>query len=216
MNLKNKKSVILSILINGFLPLIIYKILMNYFPNLTSLIIATIIPCIGNLYEILKDKKIDVYAMFILFGFIIGIIAVLLGGGEKFLLLRESFITGIMGMVFLISLLLKKPLIYYFAQRFSNPDKNNKIDWEKRWNIPYFRHGMKLMTLVWGLGFILEAAIKVILVYTLSISEFLLVSNFVLYGIIALLIFWQVKYVKKFKKNISEKYINNKNNFNDK
>lgn len=75
---------------------------------------------------------------------------------------------------------------------------------------------MKLMTLVWGLGFILEAAIKVILVYTLSISEFLLVSNFVLYGIIALLIFWQVKYVKKFKKNISEKYINNKNNFNDK
>ena len=72
------------------------------------------------------------------------------------------------------------------------------------------------MTLVWGLGFILEAAIKVILVYTLSISEFLLVSNFVLYGIIALLIFWQVKYVKKFKKNISEKYINNKNNFNDK
>ena len=75
---------------------------------------------------------------------------------------------------------------------------------------------MKFMTLVWGLGFILEAAIKVILVYTLSISEFLLVSNFVLYGIIALLIFWQVKYVKKFKKNISEKYINNKNNFNDK
>ena len=138
MNLKNKKSVILSILINGFLPLIIYKILMNYFPNLTSLIIATIIPCIGNLYEILKDKKIDVYAMFILFGFIIGIIAVLLGGGEKFLLLRESFITGIMGMVFLISLLLKKPLIYYFAQRFSNPDKNNKIDWEKKMEYPLF------------------------------------------------------------------------------
>lgn len=48
---------------------------------------------------------------------------------------------------------------------------------------------MKLMTLVWGLGFILEAAIKVVLVYTLSISEFLLVSNFVSYGIIALLIF---------------------------
>lgn len=200
MNLKNKKSVILSILINGFLPLIIYKILMNYFPNLTSLIIATIIPCIGNLYEILKDKKIDVYAMFILFGFIIGIIAVLLGGGEKFLLLRESFITGIMGMVFLISLLLKKPLIYYFAQRFSNPDKNNKIDWEKRWNIPYFRYGMRLMTSVWGLGLIFEAIIKVILVYTLSISEFLLVSSFISYGIIALLIFWQVKYIKKFKK----------------
>lgn len=93
-------------------------------------------------------------------------------------------------------------IIYYFAQRFSKFDinKNNKTDWEKRWNIPYFRHGMKLMTLVWGLGFILEAAIKVILVYTLSISEFLLVSNFVSYGIIALLIFWQVKYVKKFKK----------------
>lgn len=210
MNLKNKKSVILSILINGFLPLIIYKILMNYFPNLTSLIIATIIPCIGNLYEILKDKKIDVYAMFILFGFIIGIIAVLLGGGEKFLLLRESFITGIMGMVFLISLLLKKPLIYYFAQRFSNPDKNNKIDWEKRWNIPYFRYGMRLMTSVWGLGLIFEAIIKVILVYTLSISEFLLVSSFISYGIIALLIFWQVKYIKKFKKNIYIKCSNDK------
>ena len=95
-------------------------------------------------------------------------------------------------------------IIYYFAQRFSKSDinKNNKTDWENRWNIPYFRHSMKLMTLVWGLGFILEAAIKVILVYTLSISEFLLVSNFVSYGIIALLSFWQVKYVKKFKKNI--------------
>lgn len=202
MNLKNKKSVILSIVINGFLPLIVYKILMNYFPSLTALIIATIIPCIGNVYEILKEKKIDVYAMFILFGFILGIVAVLLGGGEQFLLLRESFITGITGLVFLVSLLFKKPLIYYFAQRFSGSDKADKSVWEKRWEIPYFRYGMKLMTFVWGIGLVLEAVIKTILVYTLSVSTFLLVSSFVSYGIFGLLILWQVRYIKVFKNKL--------------
>lgn len=211
MNLNNKKSVILSIVINGLLPLVVYKILMNYFPSLTALIIATIIPCIGNIYEIVKDKRIDVYAMFILFGFVLGIIAVLLGGGEQFLLLRESFITSITGVVFLISLLFKKPLIYYFAQRFSGSNDANKADkstWEKRWEIPYFRFGIRLMTFVWGVGLILEAVIKVILVYTLTVSEFLLVSSFVSYGIIALLIIWQVRYGKIFK----NKLMNNKNN----
>ncbi len=192
-----KKTLIMSIIINGIIPLIAYKFFMHYMPSITALIIATMIPLADNLYHIIKDKKIDAFAMFILVGFIIGIIAVLLGGNEKFLLLRESFITGILGFIFLISLIFPKPLIYYFAERFSNSDKINKEFLEKRWESPYFRHSIKLITLVWGIALVLEAIIKVVLVFILSISAFLVISNFVSYGIIGLAIFWTISYRKK-------------------
>ena len=93
-----KKSIIISILINAILPLITYKILINHIPSsITALIISTTIPIIDNIYHIIKEKKIDIFASLIILGFIVGIISMLFGGSQKLLLIRQSYITAVIG-----------------------------------------------------------------------------------------------------------------------
>ncbi|MGR5864723.1 VC0807 family protein [Bacillus cereus] len=123
---------------------------------------------------------------------VLSIIAVLIGGNERFILLRESYITGIMGSVFLVSLLFSKPLIFYFARRFSN---NPQLDykWEQSASM---RRTFRVLTRVWGLTFLFEAMIKIVLVYSLSVETFLLVSTFITYSLIGLIILWTIHYVK--------------------
>ncbi|MTK13853.1 MAG: hypothetical protein F8N39_17855 [Clostridiaceae bacterium] len=170
---------------------------------MTSLMIATTIPLLDNLYHILKEKQVDPFAMFMLVGFVLSILALFLGGDEKVLLLKESLVTGVMGLIFIGSLFFSKPLIYYFAIRFTTSGGSaEKSAFEKSWELPYFRFVMRLMTAVWGASLLAEAIIKTILVFRLSVSAFLVVSQLVFYGTIGLTIAWTVLYRKHAKKRI--------------
>ncbi|XLM21574.1 hypothetical protein MKD33_05940, partial [Chromobacterium piscinae] len=55
-------------------------------------------------------------SMMVLLGIALSLLAMLLGGGEKMLLLRESLLSGLFGVAFLLSLLLPRPLVFYLAR----------------------------------------------------------------------------------------------------
>ena len=130
------KLVLPSVLINSILPLVLYHFFMIYFSSLNSLIIAITAPIFYNIYEVLKEKKVDAFGILMLASFAMGIGCVFLGGSEKFLLLKESFVTYILGFTFLITLLLKKPLVYYFILKFeSDKETFNKYNYLNK-NIP--------------------------------------------------------------------------------
>lgn len=190
---KNKKEIIITLVINLFLPFFIYILLKSHTSSIVALSCAACVPMVDSIYSLIKHRKLDAFSSFIFLGLVLSVIAAVIGGDERFILIRESYVTGIMGLLFLGSLLFSKPLIYYFAVRFSG----NKEGVRKRWQEePAFQKSLRLMTLVWGICLVLEAGIKVILVYTLSISVFLLVSPFVQYGMIALTIWWNIAYVR--------------------
>jgi hypothetical protein len=56
---------------------------------------------------------------------------------------------------------------------------------------------MTFMTLVWGFGLLAATAIACVLVFTLSIKTYLLVSPFVGYGIMGLLALWTVWFSRR-------------------
>jgi intracellular septation protein A len=193
---KGKTEVILSIIINAVLPYLTYHFLIKYTSSVTALSIAALIPLLDSLLSLVRTRKVDVFSTFIFIGLVLSLIAALIGGDEKFILIRESYVTGIMGFIFLASLLFGKPLIYHFAKRFAG-DKTKAIT---QWEYPNYRRVIRLMTLVWGLSLLLEASVKVMLVYNLSISQFLAVSPICMYGILGLTILWTVKYTQAMRK----------------
>lgn len=208
-NYKNniKKSIIISILINAILPLITYKILINYIPSITALIISTTIPIIDNIYHIIKEKKIDIFASLIILGFIVGIISMLFGGSQKLLLIRQSYITAVIGIIFLTSMFFPKPMVYYLAKKFINSQdkyvKNNKSTIDEKWKNPHFRFSMKFLTFIWGICLVLEAVCNISLVFILSISKYMLISPLVSYGFIGCAVFITFFYRKKIKSKFS-------------
>lgn len=191
------QTVLLSILINGVVPIIVYNLLLPHFASVTALMIATAIPLADNVIYISKHRKIDVFALFMLAGFILSIIAFFIGGNERLILLRESFVTGLLGLGFILSLLLSRPLIYHFALKFiAGDDSAKQNQFHEGWNLPYFRFVMRMMTGVWGIALLGEAVIKISLVYQLSVSAFLAISQIITYAIIGITILWTIWYRK--------------------
>lgn len=194
------KSVVVSILLNGLVPVAVYNLLLGHFSSFVSLLIATLVPLLDNLYHVIKHRKADAFGLFMLTAFILSLLAFLLGGSEKLILMRESLVTGILGLIFIGSLLYSKPLIYHFALRFtSRNESEQKGTFEKNWEVSYFRFVLRLMTAVWGIALLLEAIIKTILVYELSITTFLAISQVIFYGILGVTILWTVIYRKHAK-----------------
>ncbi|MEH7298918.1 VC0807 family protein [Neobacillus drentensis] len=199
MNISSKRkviqSVIVSILINGLVPVAVYNLLLGHFSSFVSLLLATMVPLLDNLYHIVKHRKADAFGLFMLTAFVLSLLAFLLGGNEKLILMRESLVTGILGLIFIGSLFYSKPLIYHFAIRFSSNDESEqKGKFANNWEFSYFRFVIRLMTAVWGIALLAEAIIKTILVYELSISAFLAVSQIIFYSVLGITILWTVIY----------------------
>ena len=59
---------------------------------------------------------------------------------------------------------------------------------------------MRVSTIVWGVGFLFEFVIRTILVFTLTIPQFLIISPFVFYGFIGGIILWTLLYSRQGRK----------------
>ncbi|MUG71841.1 VC0807 family protein [Paenibacillus validus] len=196
--MSTRKYVIFALLINGLAPWAIYEWLSHYMSSIAALSIATLVPLADNVVHLIKHKKLDAFGTLMLFTLVLTLVLVSLGGSEKILLVRESLITGAVGLVFLGSLLFKRPLMFYLVVRFLNKDISDN------WKYDYFRFVMRLMTLVWGGMLLLESVVRVILVFQLTTSQFLALSNFVLYGFVGAAIVWTVVYRKKSARRLEQ------------
>jgi hypothetical protein len=111
------------------------------------------------------------------------------------LLVRESLTTGVMGLVYLASLLAPRPMAFYFARYFTTGNHpENVAAFNSMWQRPLFRHSLRVSTIVWGIMLCLEATTRVFLVYHLSTAEFLLISPFVLYCFLGATMVWTMWY----------------------
>lgn len=193
------KYIIFTLLINGIVPWGIYVWTSDYMSSFAALSIATMVPLVDNLVHLIRHRKLDVFGSLMSLTFVLTLVLIALGGSEQVLLIRESMITGAVGLIFLGSLIFKRPLMFYLAMRFiGNPD------FEGNWQYDYFRYVMRLMTFVWGTILLIEAAVRTIMVYQLTTAQFLALSNFVLYGFIGAAIAWTVLYRRYSAKKLIE------------
>ncbi|QBD79019.1 hypothetical protein EPA93_24755 [Ktedonosporobacter rubrisoli] len=189
-----------SILINGALPFIIYSLLTSYtrMPEIWALLLSGVPPIIDSIVGVIRKRRIDLIAGIVLAGIAISLFLMLLGGSPRLYLVRESFFTGAFGLAYLVSLLFPRPLGFFFARHFATGNVPEKVAWfNSLWQYRGFRISMRVSTIVWGLAFVLEAIIRTALAFILSVQEFLLISPFVFYGTMGLVIVWTMLYSRK-------------------
>lgn len=192
-----------SIVINVVLPILIYWALKKYTgtSDLFALVASGVPSLIDSIVGVIRRKRIDLLAGIVLVSIVITLITVALGGSPKVYLIRESFFTAAFGLAYLASLLFPRPLAFYFARYFATGNHPENIPWfDSLWQYQQFRHMMRVITVVWGIGFLLEAALRTYLVIVLSTVQFLIVSPFVLYGVLGILIVWMFLYSRQGRK----------------
>jgi hypothetical protein len=112
----------------------------------------------------------------------------------------KSLVTGMIGIVFLGSLLLPRPLVYYLARSTvakRSPQELNTF--EAAWPKPRFVRSMYVMTWVWGLGLVSEAILRCWLAWNWPVERFLAIAPFIGYGIYFSLMGWSLWYGRRLK-----------------
>lgn len=197
----NGATILVEALVNFILPFVIYNYAEAPLGEVRALLASSVPPILWSLIEFLRHRRIDAVSMLVLAGIVLSLLAMVGGGGVKFLQLREKLVTGVIGLVFLGSALIGRPLIYELARasmlRKSKEEAEQFAALQAR---AAFRRTMMVMTLVWGLGLLADVAVGVALVMTISIREYLIVNPILSYGTMGALSLWTFWYGRRQKR----------------
>jgi hypothetical protein len=187
------------LLINAAAPYLVYMVCKPHVGGFVALALSAVPPTLESLWSILRRRRLDVMGALVLGGIAVSLALIALGGSERILLLRESLVTSVVGLVFAASVVFRRPLLYYLARQMSTGgDAAQVAAWDRRWDDrPGFRRSMRVLSLFWGLGLVIEMVVRTIMVFEMEVSSFLLISPFVQYGLTGLMALWTVFYAKR-------------------
>jgi hypothetical protein len=192
------RSVLPILIIDIACPYVAYQYLRHQAPHLSpsgALLLSGIFPVLNNLYRLVRTRTIDVIGIVILVGIVIAAASAFLTGDPKVLLIRESFVTGALAVVCLVSLLCPRPLLFFIGRDFSTGHNPERLaEFNALWQRPAARRVFRVMTVVWGLGWLGEFLLKVLLVLTLTIPQVLVAGPVESNAITIALILWTIRY----------------------
>ncbi|HWE92241.1 MAG TPA: VC0807 family protein, partial [Pseudonocardiaceae bacterium] len=135
--------------------------------------------------EAIKARRLEIFSGFMLGVFTIGLLSALVSGDPRFLIVKDSFGTGLLAAAFLISAVIGKPLVYYAARRFAG---ERAAEMEARYAAsPGMRRGVRLSSVIWGVGLLTEAIVRIPLAYSLPVSTMAGLSQVLMIGTIGTL-----------------------------
>ncbi len=193
------RSLIPNLIINGGFPVLLYLVLKGRgVADVPALVAGSVFPLGYTAWDLARARRIDVIAAISLFFIVVGAAASLISGGPRFALVKESFFTGLSGLVFFGSLLAPRPLMFYIIQEFATGgDPQRAHVWTDLWQYPGFRHSMRMMTAMWGTAFLADALIRAALTFILTTTLLLVVSPLLFFGVFALTLVLTMSYGKR-------------------
>lgn len=195
---KNGLHTLFEVLVNVVLPFIIYSYAEAPLGAVRALLASSVPPILWSLAEFARHRRLDALSLLVLSGIALSLLAMLGGGGVRFLQLREKMVTAAIGLAFLGSALIGKPLVYELARATMRRKSEEEAQKFEALQIHAgFRRTMMVMTLVWGFGLLAEFALSVALMFALSIREYLLVHHIVGYGAMGALSLWSFLYGRR-------------------
>lgn len=187
-----------EVAVNFVLPFLIFNSISPSLGAVLALMIASTPPILWSIAAFIRERKVDAISVLVLSGIALSILAFAGGGGVKFLQLRENLVTGLVGLIFLGSAAIGRPLIYQLSRSGVRRRAAYKVQaFEALRDDTQFRRSMTVATLVWGFGLMAACALNCALVFMLTIKHYLLVGGPIAYAMIALLTAWTFWYVPR-------------------
>lgn len=160
-----------------------------------SLLAGTVVAAIRMAWVAIRDRRLDVFATFLLILFGVGFILTFVTGDVRFVLAKDSTTSATAGLVFLVSCIIKRPLAFYAAKRFAGAAGSEEF--LATADTPAMRRRFYTVSLVWGVGLITDAALRMTAAYTLPPDTAVNVSQVLTVVAYGSLIGWTVLTTKR-------------------
>lgn len=193
---------------NFILPFLIYSLTNERLGAVPALMAASVPPVVWSVVGFLRQRKLDALSVLVLAGIVLSLLAFAGGGGVKVLQLRENLVGGVIGLAFLGSAAIGRPLIDLLAQarmRRGAPEKAAALDALRE--DAGFRAALMLATLVWGFGLLAVCALNCALVFMVSIKTYLLIGGPISYAAIGLMTAWTFWYMPRVRRQIEARMV---------
>jgi|SRR5580658_5245380 hypothetical protein len=177
-------------------PLVLYQLLRSAGHSaVISLVLSGIFPALGVAIKFARSRSVDAIGVLVLAGIAVGSLVGLLSGSARLLLLEGSVPTAVFGLLCLGSLWSRRPLMYRFAIEFmGGEDSPRGREFESLWQYQEFRHVFRVITIVWGVGYLAEAGARVLIVELTSTGTAYAISKVMPYAVAGVLFAWTYGY----------------------
>jgi hypothetical protein len=186
--------------VNVGLPLLIYHQLARQRGEGTALLLSSVPPLAWSGWDLARFRRVDAISLLVLLGIFLSLGAIAVGGSPRLLLLRESLVTGLIGLGFLASMLRAKPLMFYLARSTVAKESAEALQaFEAAWSKRRLVRFMRLTTLAWGSGLVAEALLRCWLAWAWPIERFLAIVPVISYGTYFGLMGWTMWYARRLR-----------------
>ncbi|RFU49798.1 VC0807 family protein [Paraburkholderia sp. DHOC27] len=181
-----------ALCINVLLPVLAYRLAYPHWGLAGGLVTSALPPLAWMICDFVRFRHFDALSMLIVASIALSLVAVPLGGPQN-RALEEPIVSGVMGIVFLISLAFHRPIVFYLARSTTARENTAGISiFEQNWSeSPRIAAEIRRMTLVWGVGLITENTIRSLIVWRgADTPHAVLASTLVFYGVYGSLMLW--------------------------
>ena len=171
------------------LPYVIYRLASPHMPATYALLFAGIPPAVRTLLGIARHGRINLLGVFSLLAIAIKIISGLVLQNTRLILISSSLVTGAYGVIMLASLLTSTPLILtLFMNTLAGNAPAQREQFTERWPEDGSRSFFALITALWGGGLLIELVVRIILTFTLTVDQFLVIGPIVQYSFLGVML----------------------------
>lgn len=134
----------------------------------TALAVGTVPPLLGALWTAVRHRRTDGFSLTVLAVMALGLLAALISGDPRDVLIRGALLSLPAGVAMLASLRLRRPVTFR-ATRALLPHRAERMDrmWETD---PRLRGAYRAITIMWGSVLLAEGGLRVLMAHTLPVA----------------------------------------------
>jgi hypothetical protein len=151
-----------AFVVNVLLPTAAYHVALPHV-GLTGALLASALPLVAWMgFDFLRFRHVDALSAVVLAGIALSLLILVSQPAAWLSAAREPLVSGVIGALFLCSLALRRPLVYYLARStLSREQERREIEFDAMWTTrPALARSIRLMTAVWGICLVGENAVR--------------------------------------------------------
>ncbi|MEU4249737.1 VC0807 family protein [Amycolatopsis sp. NPDC026612] len=156
--------------------------------DFTALALAGVFPLARTLYQFARTRTINGLALVVLVTNVVGMLLTFVSGDARMMIAKDSLGSGFIGIVVLISAFTAQPIMTKALRPFlTHGQADHEEAWERLRSNRRFDTVVRRSSYIWGIGFMLESAARVIGAFTLPVSTMVWLSTVIFVGSFAVI-----------------------------
>ncbi len=133
-----------------------------------AILVSTLVSAVPSIVGLVRNGRVNALSAYFTTMLLGSVVIAALAGSTEFLLAKEAVLTGVTGAWFIASAFTGRPLAYLFSKPLMEGRLHWPADWDELWaTAPRWRRMWRVSSVLYGLGTIADAALRIVFAYTL-------------------------------------------------